>query len=94
LQEESTHGYALLDHLERFELVETQIDISVLYRTLRGMEKAGLVTSQWSDSELGPRKRIYSITEAGKSALGLLIEVLKSRKRRIEQIIQQYEKGR
>ncbi|MFA7560081.1 MAG: helix-turn-helix transcriptional regulator [Sphaerochaeta sp.] len=94
LQEESTHGYALLDHLERFELVETHIDISVLYRTLRAMEKATLVTSHWSESDLGPRKRIYSITEAGRSALGLWIEVLKSRKRLIEQIIQQYEKGR
>lgn len=93
LKEGEAHGYALIDQLNEFELIEGELDISVLYRTLRSMEKNNLVSSTWSDSSLGPRKRIYSITEEGQKGLVQWIELLKQRKQRIEQIISQYEKG-
>jgi len=39
------------------------------YRTLRQMEKDGMVSSTWDTSEAGPAKRIYSITTAGEAYL-------------------------
>jgi PadR family transcriptional regulator, regulatory protein PadR len=39
------------------------------YRTLRQMEKEGMVRSSWDTSETGPARRMYSITEAGETYL-------------------------
>ncbi|MBT8208399.1 MAG: helix-turn-helix transcriptional regulator, partial [Acidimicrobiia bacterium] len=36
-----------------------------LYRTLRAMEHDGLVASVWDSSEVGPPRRVYSLTEDG-----------------------------
>jgi len=35
------------------------------YRTLRQMEKDGMVSSTWDTSVAGPVRRVYSITQAG-----------------------------
>ena len=40
-----------------------------LYRTLRQMEKDGIVESTWETSRGGPARRMYTITDAGKSYL-------------------------
>jgi len=39
------------------------------YRTLRQMEKDGMVSSNWDTSEGGPARRVYSITDAGEAYL-------------------------
>jgi hypothetical protein len=40
-----------------------------LYRTLRQMEKDGVVESSWETSRGGPARRMYTITDAGRSYL-------------------------
>src|SRR3712207_8951967 len=40
-----------------------------LYRTLRQMEKEGIVESTWETSRGGPARRMYSITDAGRAYL-------------------------
>src|SRR5215213_6994228 len=40
-----------------------------LYRTLRQMEKEGIVESSWETSRGGPARRMYTITDAGRSYL-------------------------
>jgi poly-beta-hydroxybutyrate-responsive repressor len=40
-----------------------------LYRTLRQMEKDGIVESTWETSRGGPARRMYSITDAGRAYL-------------------------
>jgi len=46
------------------------------YRTLRQMEKDGMIRSTWNISERGPARRMYSITEAGEAYLKLWTESL------------------
>ncbi len=67
LAEEPAHGYGLRDRLGPFGLVGS--DAGRLYRTLRSMEAAGLLTSSWDESGVGPSRHVYRITGAGLDAL-------------------------
>src|SRR5215211_2625132 len=68
LKEESSYGYELMEGLEEGFGFE-QISAGSLYRTLRRMEQEGLCKSEWYTSEVGPARRMYSITEDGESYL-------------------------
>jgi poly-beta-hydroxybutyrate-responsive repressor len=46
------------------------------YRTLRQMEKDGMVNSTWDTSATGPARRIYAITEVGEAYLKIWAESL------------------
>ena len=75
LREESSYGYELMERLERFGF--EQISAGSLYRILRRMEQQGLCKSEWETSEVGPARRMYSITEAGESYLAAWAEACK-----------------
>src|SRR3954465_8303132 len=64
LREQPAHGYELLERLRAFGFSGT--DPGGLYRALRALETDGLVHSAWEASTLGPERRIYEITRAGK----------------------------
>src|SRR5215207_3036062 len=40
-------------------------DSGTVYRTLRQLEKSGMVSSFWDTSESGPARRMYTLTKAG-----------------------------
>ena len=67
LREETSYGYEIMERLEQFGF--EQISVGTLYRTLRRTEKEGLSKSEWDTAEVGPARRIYSITEAGEEYL-------------------------
>lgn len=66
LHDGASYGYEL-----RRELVARagQLDPAVMYRSLRDMERNGLITSHWMASQAGPRRRVYDITPAGRREL-------------------------
>ena len=64
-----SYGYELIENLKKNGLVETNPDPGVVYRTLRKFEKEGVVESQWLESETGPAKRLYKLTNEGKKTL-------------------------
>ena len=41
------------------------VDERSLYRALRRFEWAGFVSSEWEPSDIGPRRRYYSLTSLG-----------------------------
>src|SRR5216684_789112 len=67
LREWSSYGYELMEKLATFGL--GTMNPGTFYRTLRQMEKEGMVSSNWDTSEGGPARRVYSITEAGEAYL-------------------------
>ena len=67
LSKKSSHGYGLMDGLEK--QCGEKVDIGNLYRTLRKMEKNGWVKSGWEKGNIGPKKRKYEITNNGRSSL-------------------------
>ena len=67
LRQWSSYGYELMEKMATFGLAA--MNPGTFYRTLRQMEKNGMVHSRWDTSEAGPARRIYSITEAGEAYL-------------------------
>jgi poly-beta-hydroxybutyrate-responsive repressor len=58
------HGYYIEQYLRGLGLA--QVEMTRLYRTLRQLEKNGLVTSAWEAGEGGPARRVYQLTDAGR----------------------------
>jgi poly-beta-hydroxybutyrate-responsive repressor len=67
LREQPAHGYDLLERLR--PLGFDRDDPGRLYRTLRGLERDGLVRSAWEPSSAGPDRRMYEITRRGMEEL-------------------------
>ena len=67
IAERPSYGYDLQEGLAALGMVNA--DPGGLYRTLRAMEKDGLVRSVWDSSEVGPPRRVYSLTDDGRDWL-------------------------
>ncbi len=70
----NAYGYQLAQQLSQAGL--PAFDSGTVYRTLRQLEKTGLVSSFWDTSESGPARRMYSLTKAGELFLSSWIDVL------------------
>ncbi len=79
----NAYGYELTQRLAQAGL--PQSDSGTVYRTLRQLERAGLVSSFWDTSESGPARRMYSLTAAGEAFLSGWIEVLEHYQRVLRQ---------
>ena len=87
---EHCHGYALGERLREFGFDDSEISVSTLYRTLRGMEEAGWVTSGWAAGGPGPQRREYAVTDAGRAALDEWAAVLQKSRERITRVLESY----
>src|SRR3712207_5176892 len=67
LREWNSYGYELMERASAFGF--EAMNPGTLYRTLRQMEKDGIVESTWETSRGGPARRMYNITHAGKNYL-------------------------
>ncbi len=74
LREQPTHGYDLVRRLQ--SLRDRAKGRGGVYRVLRGLEREGLVESFWHTSEVGPPRRMYSITSKGISELARQADAL------------------
>lgn len=62
------HGYLIEEYLKGLGFFG--IEMSTLYRTLRQLEKDGLLCSAWEPGPTGPARRVYSLTALGSGWLG------------------------
>jgi poly-beta-hydroxybutyrate-responsive repressor len=67
LRDWNSYGYELIERATTFGF--EAMNPGTLYRTLRQMEKDGIVESTWETSRGGPARRMYTITDAGRSYL-------------------------
>ena len=74
LREWNSYGYELMERTAAFGF--EAMNPGTLYRTLRDMEEEGVVKSTWETSKNGPARRMYSITDAGKTYLDFWAEAL------------------
>lgn len=72
----NAYGYQLAQKLSQAGLPES--DSGTVYRTLRQLEKTGMVSSFWDTSESGPARRMYSLTKAGELFLSGWVDVLQN----------------
>jgi PadR family transcriptional regulator PadR len=67
LAESAGHGYELMERLR--PLGFDWGGPGPIYRELRSLEDAGLVSSDWFVGQSGPGRRVYEITPSGREAL-------------------------
>ena len=84
------HGYAITAQLEEMGITGGPVDIGQVYRTLRDLEQAGMVTSTWSAEPVGPQRRDYQLTDAGYVAIDEWAAVMKERGRLIAEFNGRY----
>jgi PadR family transcriptional regulator, regulatory protein PadR len=89
LREKQAHGYDLLERVQ--EMGFEGVDPGGLYRTLRRLEREGLVSSSWEPSESGPQRRIYEITRTGMEELHARAKAIAAGQGRIEAFLSRYE---
>ena len=88
LREWSSYGYELMEKMATFGL--GTMNAGTFYRTLRQMEKDGMVSSNWDTSEGGPARRVYSITSAGEAYLNFWAQSLDHYQKMMETFFRLY----
>lgn len=83
-----SHGYELMQKLMFFGF--SPIDQATVYRTLRQLEKQGLVISHWEHAMRGPAKRLYELTEAGEVFLQGCASTMGQYQKMLDQFFQLY----
>ncbi len=91
LYKEEAHGYDLIEKLKKMGVKYETYEIGYVYKTLRNMEKEGIVESRWNIKEKGAAKRIYRITDAGKESLKKWSQTLSNIKDSIINFIKVYK---
>jgi DNA-binding PadR family transcriptional regulator len=87
------HGYAILGRLDEMHISSGPLDVGLVYRTLRDLERIGLVSSTWAEESAGPRRRAYELTDAGFEALDDWAAVMRERARLIGEFNADYLEG-
>lgn len=68
VQERPAHGYAIAESLRARSDGTFKLPDGTLYPALHRLERAGLLTSRWSEST-GRRRRVYQLTAKGQRTL-------------------------
>lgn len=89
LAEGPSHGYELLEQVRQAGV--RNADAGGLYRCLRAMEQADLVSSWWEPSQSGPARRSYLLTEAGRVAVGEAVSSLRDVHRLLGGVVDRFE---
>jgi PadR family transcriptional regulator PadR len=66
------------------------LEMSTLYRTLRQLEKDGLLDSTWEPGPTGPARRVYSLTDVGRGWLDQWANTLGKYRRMLDQFFGLY----
>src|SRR3989304_2182735 len=87
----SMHGYQLMQTLTMFGLVS--FEPTTVYRTLRRLQKSGLIMSAWETGDSGPAKRVYSLTDAGEEFLRTWASALRQYQGLLDRFTEVYSQG-
>lgn len=85
LQDEERYGYDLVTELSEAGLLASE---GTIYPLLSRLRKEELVRTSWRESPSGPPRRYYSLTPAGRAALGDFGRSWTDFKNSVDQILQ------
>ena len=84
---EPLHGYLIVQRAAESPMFGGEKpDATGVYRTLKRMEQAGYITSRWETPEAGAAKRLFELTDAGRSCLRRWIDALACYELTIEEL--------
>jgi transcriptional regulator len=64
------HGWGIGLRIEQISMGRLDVNQGSLYPALQRLEQRGWIDSEWESSENNRRARYYSLTRAGRKALG------------------------
>jgi poly-beta-hydroxybutyrate-responsive repressor len=91
LHEKKKHGYELMTELPELGFIGKTVDPGAIYRTLRHLEQAGLVFSQWDTTGSGPAKRVYTLSDLGRNHLNRWADALEKRRNSLDAFLAKLE---
>ena len=96
LEEGPCHGYVLMQDIGRTRLwKDNRPDAAGVYRALRDMESRGLIRSEaMTAGKAGPERRMFAITDEGRSCARSWERTLKQYRRGITELIGMLSAGR
>jgi len=65
LKERSMYGFEIKKRLNEIFQAKITFQDSAIYQILKKLEKNGMVSSHWEKSNLGPKRKYYTIEVAG-----------------------------
>jgi PadR family transcriptional regulator PadR len=63
------HGYAIIEEIRNRSGGNFDLPEGTIYPALHRLESAGLLKSEWTESDTGRRRRTYKLTPSGRRAL-------------------------
>jgi DNA-binding PadR family transcriptional regulator len=87
------YGYELAGEVRANALTDAEVERGSLYRTLRQLEAAGNVASEWQTEHHGPARRVYRLTPQGERHLDEWVTVLGQVSTAMVRFIRQAERG-
>lgn len=63
------HGYAVIEEIKRRSGQAFDLPEGTIYPALHRLEQAGLLSSRWTTSDSGRKRRVYALTKRGSNAL-------------------------
>ena len=88
LREWNSYGYELMQRASMFGF--EAMNPGTLYRTLRRMEKDGVVESSWETTGGGPARRMYAITGPGNAHLDIWVKSLERYQHSVDDFFELY----
>ncbi|MDH7602899.1 MAG: helix-turn-helix transcriptional regulator [Armatimonadota bacterium] len=85
------HGYQLLQEIENLAMTDSEVEPGAVYRTLRQLEAAGMVTSRWDTTANGPARRCYRLTDEGLQHLDDWAALIEKRRSEMERFLKVYK---
>jgi transcriptional regulator len=68
------HGWGISQRVQQISDGVLEVNQGSLYPALQRLEKAGLITSAWGTTDNNRQARYYTLTAAGRRALGAELE--------------------
>ncbi len=85
------HGYSLIEKISEFGISPLLLDQGVIYRILRNLESKGFIVFEWETEGSGAAKKVYKITDAGKSFLKKYVKREKEKIKSLDRIMNKIE---
>ena len=70
----SMHGWGISQRVQQISGGQLEVNQGSLYPALQRLEKQGLIASEWGVTDNNRQARFYSLTAAGRRALGTELE--------------------
>ncbi len=90
-QHPNTHGYDLIQHVQKLAMTDSEIEPGAVYRMLRQLEENGMVVSSWEFGSHGPARRCYSLTPEGEVHLTEWAQIIEKRRAEMDEFLREFE---